>query len=89
MPTGLQMYDALRTATHSKPIGTTVAVNPIDAIDLQKLTVSDLVSRGFNTTKAEEVSSALLRGDIEPLGRAMGLVLETNQNVTALFQRSI
>jgi hypothetical protein len=72
---GLAMYDALKSATADLGAGSEFSINQSDAKDLAKLKGSDLVQRGYDEGIAERVSAALLNGDVEPLGKSMGLRL--------------
>ena len=73
--TGLKAYDALKAATASLPQNSEFAVHPVDALDLQKLLVSDLESRDYDHSVAEKVSGDLLEGNLTELGSSMGLQL--------------
>lgn len=81
---GLQAYDALKAATRDLPRGSEFVVNTLDGLDLQKLTVSDLESRDYATSVAERVSSDLLSGSLEQLGKSMGLRLRSDPNAPRL-----
>lgn len=85
MATGLEMYDALRRATGLLPAGSVFRVNAVEAHDLRKLTVRDLVSRDVDEKIAEGVSSALLDGNYELLARSMGLRLHVVRNAPRLL----
>ena len=85
MATGLEVYNAIRSATAGLGAGSEFSVNTIDSYDLRKLKVSDLVELGYTEGIAKEVSSALLKGDVGPLGRSMGLRLEVNALAPRLF----
>lgn len=82
MATGVEMYRALRKAAREL---SEFAINRIDALDLQKLEASDLVSLDFDEQIAEEVSAALHRGDLEPLGQIMSLRLYVSPDAPALL----
>ncbi len=82
--TGLEAYDALKKATSKLEAGSAFLVHPLDAIDLQKLWVPDLTSRGFDRKKAERVSSDLLACSLDELGRYMGLKLTEDQQASRL-----
>ena len=81
---GLQAYDALKATTQHLPHGNEFAVNTLDALDLQKLTVSDLESRGFDTVTAERVSNDLLMGSLKELGKSMGLSLLSDPDASPI-----
>jgi hypothetical protein len=85
MPTGLEIYDALRNATRSLPAGSEFTLNAVEAYDLRKLRPSDLTSRGYDERIAEEVSSALSSGDYGPLGKSMGLRLSASHDALRLL----
>jgi hypothetical protein len=85
MVTGLEMYDALRNATSTLPVGSECSVHAVEAYDLRKLKPSDLASRGYDEKIAKEVSSALLKGDYGPLGKSMGLRLSASHDAPRLF----
>jgi hypothetical protein len=72
---GLEAFDALHAVTGALPFRSACEINPIDACDLGKLTPQMLISRGFAEKYAEEVSSALLAGDVSVLGTCLGLRL--------------
>jgi len=83
--TGLEMYDALREATREVPAGSEFTVNAVKAYDLCKLKPSDLVSRGYDEKIAEEVSSALLEGNYDPLAKSMGFRLSVSNDAPRLL----
>jgi hypothetical protein len=85
MATGLELYDALKAATRALPRDGTFLINPNDALDLRKLTVGDLVSRGVDGEIAEAVSRDLLDGNVETFGRALGVHLEVKKRVPNLI----
>lgn len=84
--TGAEAFDALKRATNGLPIGSVFAVHPLDVIDLQKLKVSDLESRGYDRETAKRVSSDLLNGSLNELGRSMGLKLRKDQRASRLVR---
>ncbi len=75
MATGLECYDALKTATADLPIGSDYVLNQIERFDLFKLTASDLISRGFDEFIAECVSADLLNQELDELSKTMGINL--------------
>jgi len=81
---GLEIYDALKSATTNLAAGEEFVLNTIDSHDLCKLTSSDLVSRGYDETIAEDVSGALFRHDLEPFGRSIGLALKVSSDAPRL-----
>src|SRR4051794_7147915 len=85
MATGLEMYDALKAATRGLPYDCTFVINPNDALDLRKLTVGDLMARGFDGEKAQVVSRDLLDGNFETFGQALGIQLEVKKRVLNLI----
>ncbi len=80
--TGLQAYDALKAATASLPQNIEFAVHPVDALDLQKLSISDLESRDYDHSVAEKVSGDLLDGNLTELGQSMGLRLTKDSSAS-------
>jgi hypothetical protein len=85
MPTGPEMYEALRQATRELGVGSEFTVNSIEAYDLRKLRPSDLIAVGYDDKIAEEVSSALLNGDYTPLARSMGIQLTVSHEADRLL----
>ena len=79
---GLEAYDALKKATSELQVGSAFPVHPLDAFDLQKLTVFALESRGFGRKIAERVNSDLLAGSLHELARAMGLKLTRDEQAS-------
>lgn len=79
MATGLEVFDALRKATKLLPAGSCFSISLFDSYDLCKLSSSDLTSRGFDESTAEEVRSDLLNGRLDKLGRSLGLCLEVDR----------
>jgi hypothetical protein len=80
MATGLEMFDALDKATKPLERGSIFEVNPVDALDLRKLTEDDLVGRGFSAERAKKVDADLLRGNLDELGKALGIHLRVNKH---------
>ena len=66
------------------PYGSRVVVNPLDALDLQKLTASELQWRGFEKNIAKLVSKDLLSGRLVALGNSVGLELMVDSNAPVL-----
>jgi hypothetical protein len=85
MASGIEAYNALRRATRGLVVGSEFSVNIMDSCDLRKLKVDELVGQGFDEHFAEEVSSALLKGDFGPPGRRMGLQLKIDANAPPLI----
>jgi hypothetical protein len=85
MATGLELYDALKSATKELKQGERYSINLCDSLDLRKLTEPDLLSRGFSPEVAHEACVALRRGDVENLGRAMGLKLHVERKAPNLI----
>src|SRR5690242_10156131 len=85
MATGLELYDALKSATKELKLGERYSINQCDRLDLMKLNETDLLSRGFSPKVAHEVVDALLLGDVENLGRAMGLKLHVDAKAPNLI----
>ena len=75
MATGLEAYDALKSATQGMPDGSAYTLSKIERRDLGKLSVTDLLSRGYDEKVAEEVSTSLMNGSVDLLGKSMGLSL--------------
>lgn len=85
MATGLEMYDALKSATATLGLGSEFTINTIESYDLCKLTVDDLMSRGFAEHIAEEVSKALLHDDFGPFSKSVGLKIEISPDAPLLL----
>jgi hypothetical protein len=75
MATGLEMFNALRQATAGLPAGAQFNLNRFDADDLRQLSVSELVSIGWDSPKAELVVRDLTNGKVVELGSALGVRL--------------
>jgi len=85
MVSGPEMYGALRAATKDLEKGSSFTINRIDVLDLAKLTASDLVDIGYNEETARQVSAALLKDDLDPLGKSMGLNLTVSHDAPRLL----
>jgi hypothetical protein len=85
MATGLEMLDALKSATRDLPAHSEFAVNPFDKLDLCKLTVADLLQRGFDTAIAERVVEDLNRQSVAALGTHLGLELKVDKKAPNLI----
>jgi hypothetical protein len=72
MATGKQMLEAVLVAVRSQPGLPELRLSTFDAIDLEKLTPSDLQSLGVETRKAELISGDLLNGGLDELGNWLG-----------------
>jgi hypothetical protein len=81
---GTEAFKALKAATSQLPSGSAYRVSPRDAKNLMKLTTSDLANLGYDHAIAEDVSGALLTGDIGPLGKSMGLHLTVGSKASQL-----
>jgi hypothetical protein len=75
MATGLEMFNALRQATAGLRAGAQFNLNRFDADDLKQLSVSELVSIGWDSPKAELVVRDLANGKLVELGTALGVRL--------------
>jgi hypothetical protein len=83
--TGLEAYDALKAATANLTCGSEFVVQTSDALDLEKLSVSDLESRDYDHSVAERVSADLFAQSLDELGKSMGLRLEKDPNAQRLL----
>jgi hypothetical protein len=75
MATGKQMLEAVLQAVRSQPGLPELRLSTFDAIDLEKLTPSDLQSLGVDTGKAERIGGDLLSGSFDELGNWLGTKL--------------
>ena len=85
--TGLEAYSELKAATAELPIWSEFAVQASDAIDLQKLTVTDLEDRGYDHSVAVRTSADLMTGSLDELGKSMGLCLVKDPKAHSLQPR--
>lgn len=88
MATGLEMYDALKIATADLQSGSEFTINTLDSYDLYKLSISDLLSRGYDEKVAEEVFGALSQDNLKPFGRTRGLVIHVSSHAPRLLPDS-
>jgi hypothetical protein len=75
MATGKQMLEAVLQAVRSQPGLPELRLSTFDAIDLEKLTPSDLQDLGVDTAMAERISGDLLSGSFDELGNWLGTKL--------------
>lgn len=71
----VSILDALEEIKRKSDGQVDLALNPADANELRKLTPSELRSRDFE--EAEDISRALLEGNLKPLGDRLAIVLNT------------
>ncbi len=81
---GPDAYEALIRATSELSSGSSFSISLCDVIDLQKLKVSELEERGVARKTAERISSDLLQGRLDELGKHLGLKLTKKRDVSRL-----
>ncbi|HEX4147059.1 MAG TPA: hypothetical protein VHY91_26410 [Pirellulales bacterium] len=75
MATGKQMLEAVLQAVRSHPDQKELRLSIFDAIDLGKLTPSDLQELGVDLQRSEQISGDLLSGSFDELGNWLGTKL--------------
>lgn len=84
MPTGLDIYDALKEVMRDLPVGEEVQISRGDADDLCKLTSEELLSRGCEESTAERISAELLKPSFTLLGQTLGHNIVVSPSVRTL-----
>ncbi len=84
MASGLDVLTAVKRATVDLARGSEFCIHPRDADDLGKIRPRDLIDQGLATDRAEHISAALLKGDLEPLGHALGVRLKLSWDAAQL-----
>jgi len=64
---GRRVLEALLERTKHLHEADVLAINQLEALDLRGLSTSDFVAFGINTSKAEEIASALASNNFQPL----------------------
>jgi hypothetical protein len=75
MATGKEMLEAVRHVLRSQPSLRELRISVFDALDLEKLTPSDLRSLNLSVDESERITSDLLTGSLEELGNWLGTKL--------------
>lgn len=78
----VSILDALEEIKRKSDGQVELALNPADANELRKLTASELRSRDFE--EAEDISKALLEGNLKPLGDRLAIALSTSPDAPLL-----
>ena len=79
MASNVQEFEDLKQAARGLPPGSRLSVAAERAKNLGRLRAKGFRSVGFGEKKAEEVIASLLRGDLGPLGRSIGLGLSVEE----------
>ena len=75
MATGKKMLEAVRHVLQAQPNLRELRLSMFDAIDLGKLTPSDLQSFGVGIKESEQIGTDLLQGSLDELGKWLGTKL--------------
>jgi hypothetical protein len=84
---GPEALAALRAATRHLTHGSIVRINQQDADFLRTLLPSELRAAEWDDATTQAVSAALLNGDFDPLGTALGIRLVVDPKAPAMLNR--
>ena len=85
MATALQIFDALEEVTAGLQPGSEFMLNSADRAGLFKLTESELMSRHLSRSRAQEIVYGFWHGNLDPLGRSLGVSLGFDDNAPLLL----
>ena len=63
-------------------------INVLDALDLEDVTEEILIAKDFDERVAEEIVAGLQIGQLEPLGKVMGVKFVLNRATASLWGNS-